>query len=350
MISSISPAVADRGEVVTITGQGLGGTTPDSDGRRRAGHARVGDGERATFRVPALRAGGRGRGRRAQAGRHGGADRADGPLRREHGRDRATRRAAVSAPIGERGRHDRGRRDDARDPGRRRSGRDDDHGDAAALAPGLAVRGGAGRGEAGAVRARAAAAGDADAAPPERARATLVGFGFNGNGEGFHLVPHRAVGETVQLKVWHFSGAGVLTARLDELAAALSYEPTPAHELAEQRIAAALVDAAGQRQRSRPGDRRRAPRLAVELGQPRAADRRARRRGSTSSSSPSANGSPGSPTCRSTATRSRPPTRASSTPPSRSTATPPPTPPPQSPAASSSAASAPTSPAPPSAT
>ena len=70
----------------------------------------------------------------------------------------------------------------------------------------------------------------------------LVGFGFNGDGEGLRLVPHRPVGDTVQLTVWHFSGAGVLTARLDELQAALSYEPAPAHELAEQRIAAALVD------------------------------------------------------------------------------------------------------------
>ena len=70
----------------------------------------------------------------------------------------------------------------------------------------------------------------------------LVGFGFNGDGEGLRLVPHRAVGNTLQLTVWHFSGAGVLTARLDELETALSYEPAPAHELAEQRIAAALVD------------------------------------------------------------------------------------------------------------
>ena len=71
----------------------------------------------------------------------------------------------------------------------------------------------------------------------------LVGIGFNSDGDGFHLVPHRLVGDTVQLKVWHFSGAGVLNASLDELAAVLRYEPTPAHELAEQRIAAALVDA-----------------------------------------------------------------------------------------------------------
>jgi hypothetical protein len=71
----------------------------------------------------------------------------------------------------------------------------------------------------------------------------LVGFGFNGDGEGLHLLPHRIVGDAVELKVWHFSGAGVLNARLEELEAVLSYEPAPAHELAEQRIAAALVDA-----------------------------------------------------------------------------------------------------------
>ena len=71
---------------------------------------------------------------------------------------------------------------------------------------------------------------------------TLIGFGFNGDGKGFRLLPHRVAGETVELKVWHFSGAGVLRARLDELEAVFSYTPGPAHELAEQRIAAALVD------------------------------------------------------------------------------------------------------------
>lgn len=70
-----------------------------------------------------------------------------------------------------------------------------------------------------------------------------VGFGFDGEGEGFHLVPHVADADAVSLKVWHFSGAGVLVARLEELEAALAYEPAPAHQLAEQRIAAALVDA-----------------------------------------------------------------------------------------------------------
>ena len=69
----------------------------------------------------------------------------------------------------------------------------------------------------------------------------LVGVGFEGAGEELHLVPHTPVGETVQLQVWHFSGAAVLQARLDELEAVLGYETTRAHGQAEQRIAAALA-------------------------------------------------------------------------------------------------------------
>ena len=86
----------------------------------------------------------------------------------------------------------------------------------------------------------------------ERRSGPRIGFGFNGHGEGLRLVPHRVVGDTVQVKVWHFSRAGVLAARLDEVEAALSYEPAPAHELAEQWIAVALVDA--QVNGSDPGD------------------------------------------------------------------------------------------------
>ena len=73
---------------------------------------------------------------------------------------------------------------------------------------------------------------------------TVVGFGFDGNGEELHLVPATVSGDTVQLKVWHFSGAGTLTARLSELNAVLGYQTTRAHGRAEQRIAAALIDAA----------------------------------------------------------------------------------------------------------
>jgi hypothetical protein len=72
----------------------------------------------------------------------------------------------------------------------------------------------------------------------------VVGFGFDGEGEELHLVPASVAGDSVELKVWHFSGAGTLTATLGELAAVLDYQTTRAHARAEQRIAVALIDAA----------------------------------------------------------------------------------------------------------
>ena len=91
---------------------------------------------------------------------------------------------------------------------------------------GLAVRGRAGRAEAGAVRARAAAARDADAAEAA-GPGTVVGFGFDGDGEELHLVPATVSGDTVQLKVWHFSGAGTLTASAERAAAPCSATRRP---------------------------------------------------------------------------------------------------------------------------
>ena len=80
--------------------------------------------------------------------------------------------------------------------------------------------------------------------PKPSGTGTVVGFGFDGDGDELHLVPTKLAGDTVELKVWHFSGAGTLTARLSELNAVLSYETTRAHGRAEQRIATALIDAA----------------------------------------------------------------------------------------------------------
>jgi hypothetical protein len=57
----------------------------------------------------------------------------------------------------------------------------------------------------------------------------LVGFGFDGDGDELHLVPTTVSGDAVQLKVWHFSGAGTLTATLGELSAVLGYQTTRAH-------------------------------------------------------------------------------------------------------------------------
>lgn len=80
--------------------------------------------------------------------------------------------------------------------------------------------------------------------PKPQGEGVVVGFGFDGDGDGFHLVPTSGSGDTVQLRVWHFSGAGTLTARLSELNTVLDYETTRAEAQAEQRIAAALTDAA----------------------------------------------------------------------------------------------------------
>ena len=80
--------------------------------------------------------------------------------------------------------------------------------------------------------------------PKPQGEGTVVGFGFDGDGEQLHLVPASVSGDTVELKVWHFSGAGTLTARLSELNAVLGYQTTREHGRAEQRIAAALIDAA----------------------------------------------------------------------------------------------------------
>jgi hypothetical protein len=81
--------------------------------------------------------------------------------------------------------------------------------------------------------------------PKPSGAGTVVGFGFDGNGDELHLVPARVVGDAVQLKVWHFSGAGTLTATLAELNSVFDYLPTPAHLQAEHVIATALAVEAG---------------------------------------------------------------------------------------------------------
>jgi hypothetical protein len=71
----------------------------------------------------------------------------------------------------------------------------------------------------------------------------VVAFGFDGSGQSFHLIPYTADAHNVSVRVWHFSGAGAVSVSAGELNEAFGYEPTPAHELAEQRIAAALAQA-----------------------------------------------------------------------------------------------------------
>jgi hypothetical protein len=240
-ISSISPAVADRGGTVSITGSGFGGPNVSITIDGAPVEVVTATGSRASFRVPALAPVGdvtvAARNPGGQVGRIGLTVRFDGQTAAV-----ADESAAVESAVGA------------------------DGGTIAVEGIELAIPAGAvpeGT-EITATPLRSLQGSPFSAAPvglklepsglvllrpatltlPRPAGAgQVVGFGFDGDGEGFHLVPHRAVGDTVELKVWHFSGAGALTARLDELEAALSYEPAPAHQRAEQRIAAALVDA-----------------------------------------------------------------------------------------------------------
>ena len=239
-ISSITPAVADRGGTVTITGNGFGAQNLQVTVGGIVAELLSATGSEASFRVPALAGPGRVLVGATNPGGHVGEI---GLTVRFDGNTVAVAEeaAAVSVPVGAEG------------------------GSIAVEGMELAIPAGAvpeGT-EITATPLRSLQGSPFAAAPvglklepsglvllqpatltlpkPE-GEGTLVGFGFNSDGAGFRLLPHRVVGETVQLKVWHFSGAGVLTARLEELEAALSYTPGPAHELAEQRIAVALVD------------------------------------------------------------------------------------------------------------
>ena len=160
-VTSISPQVAERGELVTIRGGGFGAHTAVTLAASRWSCLGAGS-EPASFRVPALGAVGdvavEARNPGGHVGRIGLTVRFDG--RRPRSRTRRRRSASESADGGTIAVEGM----ESGDPGRRGAGGHDDHGDAAALAPGLAVRGSAGRGEAGALRARAAAARDADLA------------------------------------------------------------------------------------------------------------------------------------------------------------------------------------------
>ena len=241
-LSSITPAVADRGGLVTVRGGGLaagtleltvGGERVDLFDRRS---------DRASFRVPALGAVGE---VEVVARKPGGRFAEIGLTVRFDGQTAAVadESAAVSVPVGA------------------------DGGTIAVEGMSLAIPAGAvpeGT-EITATPLRSLQGSPFSAAPvglklepsglvllrpatltlpKPSGTGTVVGFGFDGDGDELHLVPAKLAGDTVELKVWHFSGAGTLTARLSELNAVLSYETTRAHGRAEQRIATALIDAA----------------------------------------------------------------------------------------------------------
>jgi hypothetical protein len=240
-IESISPAVADRGGTVRVTGNGFGGPTV----RITVGGEPVAllsaTGSMASFRVPALGPVGEvtveARNPGGLVGRVGLTVRFDG-----HTAAVADEEAAVSADVG------------------------NDGGTIGVAGMTLAIPAGAvpegttitatplrsltgspfaGRPvglklePSGLVLLRPASL----TLPKPTGAGTVVGFGFDGDGTDFHLVPATVSGSAVEVKVWHFSGAGTLTATLSELSAVLDYQTTRAHGRAEQRIAAALVDA-----------------------------------------------------------------------------------------------------------
>lgn len=241
-VTSITPAVADRGELVTIAGEGFG-----------ADNLRVtlgGDpvallsatGSRATFRVPRLSPVGEVTVAARNPGGHHGAIRLtirfDGVTEAV-----ADASAAVSQPIGADG------------------GMIEVEGmrlafPAGAVPEGTTITATPLRSLQGSPFAAAPVGLKLEPSglvllqpatltlPRPQGEGVVVGFGFDGDGDGFHLVPASGAGDTVQLRVWHFSGAGTLTARLSELGAVLDYETTRAESQAEQRIAAALADAA----------------------------------------------------------------------------------------------------------
>ena len=241
-LTSITPAVADRGDLVTITGGGFGALNL---------HVTVGGdpvelisatGSRASFRVPALGAVGNvtvvARNPGGLVGRIGLIVRFDGAASAI-----VDEAAAVAAPIdGDGGTIAVEGMTLAIPPGAVPDGTTITatplrrlRGSPFAAAPvGLKLE------PSGLVLLQPASL----TLPRPAGSGQVVGFGFNGDGDGLHLVPHRLAGNTVELKVWHFSGAGATTVSPSELQAALGYLPTPAHELAEQRIAGALASEA----------------------------------------------------------------------------------------------------------
>jgi hypothetical protein len=241
-VTGISPQVADRGELVTIAGSGFGAQNLEVTVGGDPVELVSATGSRASFRVPALGPVGEvvveARNPGGHVGRIGLNVRFDG-----HTVAVADEAAAVSAPVGSEGvTIGVGAMSLAIPAGAVPAGTEITatplrslQGSPFAGAPiGLKLE------PSGLVLLQPATL----TLPKPVGEGTLVGFGFNGDGGGFRIVPHRVVGETVELSVWHFSGAGAATVSASELQAVLGYLPTPSHELAEQRIAAALASQA----------------------------------------------------------------------------------------------------------
>jgi hypothetical protein len=241
-LTAISPAVADRGELVTISGAGFGARNLSVSVAGEPVEVVSATGSRASFRVPRLGPVGEvvveARNPGGHTGRIGLRVRFDG-----HTDAVVDESAAVSVPIGsDGGTIGVGGMTLSLPPGAVPEGQTITATPLLALegAPFAATPIGVKLEPSGLVLLQPATL----TLPRPEGPGTVVAFGFNNDGDGFHLVPHRPAGDTVTLRVWHFSGAGATTVSASELSAALGYLPTPAHELAEQRIAAALASEA----------------------------------------------------------------------------------------------------------
>jgi hypothetical protein len=241
-VTSISPAVADRGELVTIAGGGFGARNLEVTVGGDPVELVSASGSRASFRVPPLTAFGD---VVVQAHNPGGHVGRIGLTVRFDGRTNAIvdEAAAVAAAIGSGGGTIAVEGMELSIP-------------AGAVPEGTTITATPLRSLQGSPFAAAPIGLKLEPSglvllqpatltlPKPSGTGAVVGFGFDGDGEELHLVPANVAGDTVELKVWHFSGAGTLTAALSELNAVLGYQTTRAHGQAEQRIAAALIDAA----------------------------------------------------------------------------------------------------------
>jgi hypothetical protein len=239
-IDSISPAVADRGELVTITGKGFGAGNVRITVGGRTAQVVSAIGSKATFRVPALAGPGASTVRATNPGGHSGTiglhvhfDGVSTPVLD------APRR--VSAIVGRAG-------------GTLGSGGltlaipagalSEDT--TIALTPLLdladsplagTVVGGAKLEPEGLRFLRPAVL--SFALPAGTRAADVLGFGSAGDGSELHLQPHGSSGEAISLQLWHFSTAGASSGGAAAAAGLLSRPISNAERQANQRIAAA---------------------------------------------------------------------------------------------------------------
>ena len=239
-IDSISPAVADRGDLVTITGKGFGARNVTISVDGRAAQVVAATGHKATFRVPALAGPGATTVKATNPGGHSGTI----ALR--------VRFDGVSTPV-----LDTPRRVSAtvgRSGGSLASGGLTLTIPAGALSEDTTIAltpirdladsplagrmiGGAKLEPEGLIFLAPAAL--TIALPTGVAPSEVLGFGSAGDGSELHLQPRTVAGGTVSLRLRHFSTAGAAAGGAAAAAAMQAHQPSAAEQQALQRIAAA---------------------------------------------------------------------------------------------------------------